>query len=45
LKTFADRIIDFNKSLNLDIVLPDDIQVMNPFKENPEALAIFTFTQ
>lgn len=40
MKTFADRIIDFNKSLDLDIVLPDGIRAMNPFKENPEALAV-----
>jgi hypothetical protein len=40
MKTFADRIIVFNKSLELNIVLPDGIRVMNPFKENPEALAV-----
>jgi hypothetical protein len=31
MKTFADRVIDFNKSLDLDIVLPDGIRIMNPF--------------
>lgn len=40
MKTFADRVIVFNKSLELNIVLPDGIRVMNPFKENPEALAV-----
>jgi hypothetical protein len=40
MKTFADRVIDFNKSLDLDLILPDGIRVMNPFKENKEALAV-----
>jgi hypothetical protein len=38
--TFADRVIAFNESLRLDIPLPDGIRVMNPFTENPQALAV-----
>lgn len=38
--TFADKVIAFNESLSLDIPLPDGIRSMNPFKENPDALAI-----
>lgn len=36
--TFANRVIAFNKSLDLHIELPDGIRVMNPFRENPLAL-------
>ncbi|MDL2283606.1 DUF4918 family protein [Oxalobacter sp. OttesenSCG-928-P03] len=38
-KTLAERIIDFNASLYFDGVLPEGIHVMNPFLENPSALA------
>ena len=38
--TFADRVIEFNKNLSLDIVLPDGIRIMNPFKENAEAFEV-----
>lgn len=38
--TFAERVIAFNKSLTLDISLPTGIRVMNPFTENPQALAV-----
>ncbi len=38
--TFAQRIISYNKSLSLEIDLPDGIRIMNPFKENPSALAV-----
>ena len=34
---FADRIIDFNRSLRLDAPLPPDVSVMNPFAESPLA--------
>ncbi len=37
--TFADRVIAFNERLTLDIPLPEGIRVMNPFTENPQALA------
>ena len=36
--TFADKVIEFNKSLNLNVSLPNNISVMNPFKENASAL-------
>ena len=32
MKTFADHILLFLKNLHLDIKLPDEIEVMNPFK-------------
>lgn len=37
---FADRVISFNESLQLDADLPNGIRVMNPFRENPEALRV-----
>ena len=36
--TFADKVIEFNKALNLNVSLPNNISVMNPFKENVSAL-------
>jgi hypothetical protein len=38
MKTLADRIINFNSSLNFEGALPDNISIMNPFLENPNAL-------
>ncbi len=38
-KTFADKVIACNKNLHLDARLPEGIRVMNPFTENPQALA------
>ncbi len=40
MQTFAEKVISFNKNLRLDIELPKDIRVMNPFTENPGALAV-----
>ena len=37
--TFAERVIEFNRSLRFTSPLPDGIRVMNPFVENPRALA------
>ncbi|NRF39879.1 uracil-DNA glycosylase family protein [Pedobacter foliorum] len=37
--TFADRIIEFNKQLDFSGSLPNNIRIMNPYKENPLALA------
>lgn len=34
MKTFADRIIEFNKSLDFDGVLPEGIRIMNPFRDD-----------
>ncbi|MDB4922548.1 uracil-DNA glycosylase family protein [Mucilaginibacter sp.] len=35
--TFAEKVIQFNKQLNFKGTLPDGINIMNPFKENPQA--------
>lgn len=37
---FADRVIEFNQSLQWDVELPAGIRIMNPFRENPEALRV-----
>ena len=37
---FADRVIRFNKELSFEGSLPDGIRVMNPFRENPQALSV-----
>lgn len=39
MNTFADRVIAFNKSLCFEHPLPEGIRIMNPFQENPWALA------
>lgn len=38
--TFADRIIEFNRSLEFSGVLPDGIRIMNPFREDKQVLEI-----
>lgn len=40
MKTFADKIIAFNKNIGFSGMLPTKISIMNPFKENKEALMI-----
>lgn len=40
MKTFADRVIEFNQELNFAGSLPPGIRIMNPFRENTEALRI-----
>jgi hypothetical protein len=42
LKTLADRIIAFNKSLHFEGKLPEGIRVMNPFKERAEIVDIMS---
>lgn len=42
MKTFADKIISFNKKITFEGSLPKNISIMNPFKENKEALEIST---
>lgn len=37
--SFAEKIIAFNSRLNFSGSLPKGIRIMNPFKENPEAVA------
>ena len=34
MKTFADKVIHFNKTLSFSGVLPDGIRIMNPFRED-----------
>jgi hypothetical protein len=38
MKTFADRVIAFNNSLHYEGELPPGIGIMNPFRENKEAV-------
>ncbi|HXR83845.1 MAG TPA: uracil-DNA glycosylase family protein [Hanamia sp.] len=38
MKTFADKIISFNKNIVFNGKLPKNVGIMNPFKENKEAL-------
>lgn len=40
MKTFADKIISFNKNIAFNGLLPKGISIMNPFKENKEAMFI-----
>jgi hypothetical protein len=40
MKTFAEKIISFNKNIAFKGLLPKGISIMNPFKENPEAMLI-----
>ncbi len=40
MRDFAQRVIAFNKSLEINIELPKNIRAMNPFRENPEALEV-----
>jgi len=42
MKTFADNIIAFNRSLEFNGRLPEGVRVMNPFKESKKALAAST---
>ncbi len=40
MKTFADKIIAFNKSLDYKGELPDGIRIMNPFREDEKILPL-----
>ena len=40
MKTFADRIIEFNRSLDFTGKLPEGINVMNPFRGNDYILSV-----
>lgn len=40
MKTFADNVIEFNQSLDFRETLPQNIKIMNPFKENEETIPI-----
>jgi hypothetical protein len=39
MKTFAEKVIDFNKSLHFDGKLPPGVTIMNPFKEQILAIS------
>ena len=38
MKTFAEKVMAFNKQLDFNIALPPGIRMMNPFKENKSTL-------
>jgi len=40
LKTFADKVIDFNRHLDYSDELPDGFEVMNPYLDNPETMVV-----
>ncbi len=40
MKTFAEKVIAFNRQLRFNEVLPNGIRIINPFKENPEAATV-----
>ncbi|MBX3239801.1 MAG: DUF4918 family protein [Chitinophagaceae bacterium] len=40
METFAEKVIAFNKNLRFNSKLPDGIRIMNPFRENKEAMAV-----
>lgn len=40
MKTFADRVIAFNKQLHFTGTLPGGVRIMNPFKENSEIIPV-----
>lgn len=39
-KTFVDKVIQFNRNLKYSGNLPDDFQVLNPYLDNPETMAV-----
>ncbi len=40
MKTFADKVIDFNKKLEFHGTLPNGVSIMNPFRENKDVISI-----
>lgn len=42
MRTFADKVISFNKNIRFEKSLPSGISIMNPFRENEEALPAST---
>lgn len=40
MKSFGDKVINFNKNLKFSGALPQDFDVMNPFLDNPETLEV-----
>lgn len=39
-KTFGQRVIDFNRTLDFTDALPDGFQVLNPYMDNPETMVV-----
>lgn len=39
-KTFAEKVIEFNKNLHYSGSLPEDFQVLNPYLDNPETMTV-----
>lgn len=39
-KTFAEKVIDFNRNLHYSGSLPDGFQVLNPYLDNPETMEV-----
>lgn len=39
-RTFADKIIEFNRTLSYDGSLPEGFRVINPYLDNPETLSV-----
>ena len=39
-KTFADKVVDFNKKLRYSGELPDGFRVLNPYLDNPETIKV-----
>ena len=40
LKTFADKVVQFNKNLHYSGVLPTDFYILNPYLNNPETMDV-----
>lgn len=40
IKTFADKVIDFNRHLHYTGELPNGFQVLNPYMDNPETMKV-----
>jgi hypothetical protein len=42
MRTFAEEVISFCREIEFNGKLPDDISIMNPFRNNPEVLRVIT---
>ncbi|WP_447640770.1 MULTISPECIES: SMUG2 DNA glycosylase family protein [Chitinophagaceae] len=41
-KTFADKVIEFNRNLSYSGKLPDGFRVLNPYVDNPETMTVMS---
>src|SRR5437899_2747523 len=39
-ETFGDKVIDFNRHLHYSGKLPQDFDVINPYRDNPETIEV-----